>query len=354
MDRKLKPILFVFSVFLASCSTVKIADTALLKNSARQEVKDKHITAAEAISETVEAIKAAEKSNLSFYSPGHLLKAKMKLKKAKSLYQLRSSKRSREVSATSAIMAQKILVAAEKNKQLVFNTIPEIVKQKNIIEALDAKNYVPQAYHAGIRQLKVVIRLIENGQTHFLEAKTARVLETLNQIEADVIKITSLEATKEMIKKAYAIHAFRYAPMSYQAAKDEYYKAKSFIDKNAKNKNAVDEVVTSAYQAALKSFNFALESQKITSGNTKSVEAYILKVQGWLNQINEKAKVENLESYQLKEQIKLLLESLGDAEALSVDDEVDSLEVSEEVASVLPNQEIVKELEVTPKVLIKE
>lgn len=304
------------SLSLSGCTQFQVTNSRMLQADAYRTVSVENITSAEATYDALKAIEEAKQSGLDFYSPLHIKEAERYLGKAQSLSRMHASKRSEAASATSALMAIKVLEEAEANKSRLLTTLPEIFKQKHALDELGADTTVDSSYKAMIRKMNSMIRYFEKGRMDKVAFLEAEVLGELKAYESTATKAALLAPSKKMLLKAKELGALQYADKTYRHAVAEYRKTEKFIDEHVEDRASSEAKAKSTFNHAAQAFYVTLEARKILKANTNSAEQYVLSIQAYLNQINQNAGVDALVSYSFKQQSELLMGAMHEKNSL--------------------------------------
>lgn len=304
------------SLSLSGCTQFQVSNSRMLQADAYRTVSVENITSAEAAYEALKAIKEAKQSGLDFYSPLHIKEAERYLGKAQSLSRLHTNKRSEVASATSALMAIKVLEEAEANKGRLLSTLPEVFKQKHALDELGVDATIDLSYKTTLRKLNSMIRYFERGRMDKVAFLEAEVLAALKAYESTAMKAALLAPSKKMLLKAKELGALQYADKTYRQAVAEYRETETFIDEHVEDRASSEAKAKSTFNQAAQAFYVTLEARKILKVTAKSAEDYVLSIQEYLNQINQNAGVDALVSYSFKQQSDLLTGAMHEKNTL--------------------------------------
>jgi hypothetical protein len=288
------------ALLITGCASQKLANSDELQSKALADAASTDLSPEEMISRASERLNNAEQS-LRFYSPLHLKKAQEQLEGARKL--LQSGKVENQTPAlAAAILAEKLVTQAEDNREKVKQQLAPALAHREILLELGSQNLLPGAFNSAMSELKDLITLVESGRLDEVVKQQPALLEEFAELEAETLKVKWLSRANAVLEQAEDADADKFAPKSFEQAELAIERANRYTDSNYRDREGVKAKADEAFVMASKALNMTNEVQKVFEKKISEVEAYMLSVQSWLDNINQDVKVPDLAAMNFYEQ----------------------------------------------------
>ena len=316
MKHSLKTLILTLATcgIIPACTNTQIAHSEKLEIEAQQQASTTEITAEQAIEAASDKYMQAIADEMQFYAPLHLAKAEDKLKDARKLGSKIETTEDKQEVISLAFAANKLIDNAYTNKTVVLKELSNTLSHKDVLLQLNSDNIHPKDHQKALTKLDKLIREIEGGNIAKAKEMEVDTLKFYAELEAKTLKTTYLTKAITKLDEADSIDADEYAESTYKKAQAAIKHAHAFIEQSYRDREGVIEVSNKAYNQAAHAYHVANEASRLEKINKEEAEQFILKIESYLQRINQQAGVKNLSSMSLHNQAVALTKAFKNQE----------------------------------------
>lgn len=302
--------LVFFSILLFSltaCVNSKIANDELLTEQAKVLASSATMTPEQSLDEAQKKIDKAQKARLDFYAPLHFKAAKEALLTAKNIL---NKGEGASLVLEQAFRVESLLNAGYKNREIVQAKLAPSLEHLGVLEKLKAPNIVPAGFSDVMDDLEAVIREMEGGFIEKAVERQPKLLQSMTELEINLLKKVHLTAAEDMLEKADGAKADKYAEITFKKAEQTLEDARRFIEKQYRDRAGVKSVGIKAWVAAARAYRLAKESAELVNLTPQKAEQRALYFESLLALINTQLQLKQLETKSFSAQAKAIVERI--------------------------------------------
>lgn len=202
------------AAFFSGCASKQIAYQDEFESLTSAKAEAFEGDSERALNDAEAAFEAAKQAELELYAPLHMAELQQALKQARSL-ELEGD------SDASIITSAKVVALTEaglQNKQKVEALLPELIRQKAVLDDIEARNILPSDYRDNMESFRELISQIESGDDAGAGKGAASVLIELQQLELNTMLKQHWQPAQDTLEQAEdedadsnAVKTFEYA-----------------------------------------------------------------------------------------------------------------------------------------------
>lgn len=292
---------------VTACVNSKIANDELLTEQAKVLASSATMTPEQSLNEAQKKIDKAQKARLDFYAPLHFKAAKEALVTAQNIL---NKGEGASLVLEQAFRVESLLNAGYKNREIVQTKLALSLEHLGVLEQLKASAIVPEGFSDVMEDMEAVIREMEGGFIDKAVERQPKLLESMTQLEVDLLKKVHLSAAEDMLDKAEKVKADKYAETTFQKAEQALEDAKRFIEKQYRDRAGVKSQGIKAWVAAARAYRLAKESVTLVNLTPQKAEQRALYFESLLSLINTPLQLKQLETKSFSTQAKTIVERI--------------------------------------------
>ena len=286
------------SLMMAGCATKKIANSDVFDSLANEKAEQFAGDNEKALNDAENAYTQAKKDELDFYAPLHMQELRDTLKKARATELEGNAQQTIQVSSKVMALAE----AGLKNKQKVEALLPELIAQKNTLDAIKANNILPSDYQSAMEDFKELISQIEAGEETKASQGSRAVLAELQELELDTMLAQHWQPAKDTLDKAEDEDADTNAVKTYEYAEQLVDRAERQIRQNYTDRELTAKTGKDALRAAQHALYIGREVTTLVKMNEAQAEDVALKFEDYLGEIGGAIRAADVRHMSLQDQ----------------------------------------------------
>lgn len=269
---------------VAGCMSGDIANTKKIDASAAQRVKTEGASLEQVCAAAGDAIVNGNEAELKFYSPLHMEQAADIYDDSKSKPE---TKEETSKYLTGCYKVQELIDGGLAIKEKALTTFKQSFDQLAHLKKLDTSSQYTDDLEDFRDDIRELIVQLEAGKVNEASKEQAELMTEMIEFEIDVKLTQHLDPVKDMLDKAEDEDAEDWAEKSYEKAEKVLERAEGVIRKHFRNLDSVQKTAREAMMHAAHAYHVAKEAKTLKGMKPEQAEDQILKVESYLQRINQ-------------------------------------------------------------------
>lgn len=285
----LKTLLLASITLLTACSE-KIANYDSLYAHAKRTAALADESPAKSLQQAAMTLEQAKKQKLTFFAPRHLMFGTEELVKAKEMH---TSGEPDGVVKTQAKLAQKMLERGLDVRKHIRKDLDPTLKHRDQLVRIRSNKLFPDDFRKVSEDISKLIDLMEDGMDVQARSNQKPLLRDMRALEVKTIEFTQLQAVKDLLQRVKNRNGDDVASITYAQAQKALEKAQAVIQKDPRDKAAIDVATRKASHASQRADVITDMANSILDSNDESAEIIALRVEGWLHKTSNALQIED-------------------------------------------------------------